>query len=147
MRFSLSIMLLLFVVSLQRKLQQEILEVQFQSIDSDEASGLKISYHAIMFAVEDYDDPSIRDLEHPVSDAKNLRDVLIEKYGFKSNNVKLLINPTESQIIQSLDSAVTTFSGIENLLVFLLVMEQRMRVLRSHIGRHQMQLKTTRPHR
>lgn len=119
MRFSLSILLLLFVGKLKAQTATEDTRgANPVATHSDEALGSEISYHALMFAVEDYDDPNIRDLEHPVADAKNLRDVIIDKYGFKPTNVRLLINPTESQIVRALDSAVNTFLGTENLLLF-----------------------------
>ncbi|HAP69447.1 MAG TPA: hypothetical protein DCR04_06935, partial [Flavobacteriales bacterium] len=111
MRCSISILLLFFVGQLTAQSPtEETRGANPIATNSDEALGQEISYHAIIFAVEDYEDPNIRDLEHPVTDAKNLRDVLIDKYGFESDNVDLLINPTESQIIQSLDAAVKTFT-------------------------------------
>jgi len=75
-------------------------------------------YYALIIGVQDYRDPSINDLDQPVSDAKKLYDVLIKNYSFSSYNIKFLKNPTKLQITGALDTYSNIITKKDNLLIF-----------------------------
>lgn len=76
------------------------------------------TYHALLIAVNDYDDNSINDLDQPVKDAEKLYDVLINEYLFEKVNVTLLKNPQREEIINALDRLEGTIEETDNLLIF-----------------------------
>jgi len=78
----------------------------------------KRNYHALVIAVQDYEDPEMLDLDHPVSDAQSLISVLIDKYSFGQDNVNFLRNPTRSEVIDQLDEYSSQLGVNDNLLVF-----------------------------
>jgi len=50
--------------------------------DNDELTNIG-EYHALIIGIQDYDDPSINDLDNPITDAEKLYSVLSSKYNFK----------------------------------------------------------------
>lgn len=78
----------------------------------------KRKYHALIIGVEEYLDDEIDDLDHPVSDAQQLSDVLINYYSFNEEDVVLLQNPKREHIIEELDRLSDTVAETENLLIF-----------------------------
>ena len=75
-------------------------------------------YYALIIANQDYLDENIRDLNFPISDAKELADVLIKKYNFSKENTSILENPGESQLISEFDKLANIVTDKDNLLVF-----------------------------
>jgi hypothetical protein len=75
-------------------------------------------YHALVIAVNEYEDTRIRQLTNPVRDAENLISVLTRKYGFRSSNIRFLRNPTRAEIIAAFTVLQRTLRGNENVLVF-----------------------------
>jgi len=59
------------------------------------------SYYALIIAVEDYD--NLPDLRNPINDGKRLKDVLVNNYTFKAENIEILENPTKTRIEKVLD--------------------------------------------
>jgi hypothetical protein len=76
------------------------------------------TYHALLIAAKDYKDPSITDLTFPVSDAQKLKEVLQNKYAFAPQNVKLLPNPTRSELLAALGRYSEQLTDKDNLLIF-----------------------------
>ncbi len=72
-------------------------------------TSTKSNYYALMIAVEEYDDPAINPLNDPsnrnigpVAELRSLKKVLSTEYNFPESNVKFLVNPNKSDIINSL---------------------------------------------
>ena len=74
-------------------------------------------YHALLIAVEDYNDRSINDLDYPIQDAERLRAVLLEQYTFKRENIHFLKNPTRRDILKQLGELRGLDEG-DNLLIY-----------------------------
>ena len=81
------------------------------SIDSSQ-------YHALIIAVEEYDDPNILDLEYPINDAQRFKDVLINHYNFNKENVRLMKNPKKQEVEDALDDLDERINDNDNLLIF-----------------------------
>lgn len=78
----------------------------------------KGEYHALVIAVEEYDDAAIAPLSEPVNDAYKLVDVLSNTYNFRKSNITMLLNPTKADIIGILHQMRTTITSDDNLLIF-----------------------------
>ena len=76
------------------------------------------NFHALLIAVENYTNPDYTDLDQPVSDATQLRDVLVQQYRFEPANVTLLEDPDEEQILGSLGQLRNKVSDRDNVLIF-----------------------------
>lgn len=74
-------------------------------------------YHALLIAVEDYEDDGI-DLDYPVQDAEKLREVLTSNYTFEQENVTLLKNPDRRALMQTFLDFRRTLAKDDNLLIF-----------------------------
>ena len=74
-------------------------------------------YHALLIAVEQYDDDKVDDLVYPVSDAQKLKQIL-KNYSFRESNIKLLENPMRSTILLELGELRKRLSKDDNLLIF-----------------------------
>ena len=78
-------------------------------------------YYALLIGVSDYNDASnVPDLEGlPTKDAQDLKDVLVNKYNFKNENVVLLNNsPTENQILREFVKLRQKVTNKDNVLIF-----------------------------
>jgi len=94
-----------------------------RTIPNEEATALmtalqKRNYYALIIGINDYKDERIVDLENPVPDAKELRDVLLKHYDFKDENTQLLSNPTRSMIIDSFDALSQKAGERDQVLIF-----------------------------
>lgn len=74
--------------------------------------------YAVLIAEKDYDDPNFVDLTAPISDADDLKNILVGKYDFTENNVIMLNNSKREVIIDTLDKIYKMLSDNDNLLVF-----------------------------
>lgn len=59
-----------------------------------DAPAVEHTYHALLIAVEEYEDPAITPLSEPMKDALALKEVLETKYVFEKENINILKNPT-----------------------------------------------------
>ncbi len=77
-------------------------------------------YYALLIGVSDYGDGAITDLGGlPTKDAKDLGDVLINKYSFKKENVIILNNsPKANDIIKEFSKLKKKVTNKDNVLVF-----------------------------
>jgi hypothetical protein len=87
-------------------------EIIFRGLSS------KTRYYALLIGIDEYDDPTIDDLDNPVSDAKKLRNTLVSMYAFDAENVTLKENATREDIIMALDELAGKITPDDNLLVF-----------------------------
>jgi len=77
-------------------------------------------YYALIIGVQDYIDPEINDLDYPINDANELRDVLVNNYTFSKENVKVLENPDKDKIEEELEilTGKLSLDQDDNVLVF-----------------------------
>ena len=75
-------------------------------------------YYALVIAVQEYDDPNINDLDHPIRDATRFIDVIESDYNFHKENVKFLENPTKADIIGTLHHMRDQITNEDNLLIY-----------------------------
>jgi len=75
-------------------------------------------YHALVIAVQEYEDPNINDLDHPVSDATRFIDVISNEYNFQKEHIKFMQNPTKADIIGTLHKMRSEVSSEDNLLIY-----------------------------
>jgi len=94
--------------------------VSYISESSITSGELKISgsYYALLIGINDYQDPQLPNLDHPVKDAESLYDVLVSQYMFDPQNVMLLKNVTRSDINDALDLLAQKITPEDNLLIF-----------------------------
>lgn len=78
-------------------------------------------YYALLIGVSEYNDASnVPDLEGlPTKDAQDLRDVLVNKYNFESQNIVMLNNsPTENEILKEFVKLKKKVTAKDNVLIF-----------------------------
>ncbi|HMI01220.1 MAG TPA: tetratricopeptide repeat protein [Pedobacter sp.] len=81
-------------------------------------SEIKPQYHAILIASQDYTDASIPDLENPVRDAQDLKNILESKYTFNRDNIDTLFNRSREDILQSIVQKCNVLTQNDNLIIF-----------------------------
>jgi hypothetical protein len=74
-------------------------------------------YFAVIVGISKYDSSNL-DLDKPVKDALEMKNILTKNYEFDESNVYVLLNPTRQQIILSLYSLRKKITPIDNLLIF-----------------------------
>jgi len=99
------------------ELKGDLSNSDFIVSDKHELIGLG-EYYALIIGVQDYDDPSINDLDNPIQDAEKIYSVLSEKYNFKQENITFLKNPTNNKITLSMEYYFDNLSENDNLLIF-----------------------------
>lgn len=80
---------------------------------ADPAQG---RYVALLFAAEGYE--HWHPLDRPIDDARALQAILTKQYLFAEADVKLVIDPTRDDIINSLDQLSSTLGENDNLLIY-----------------------------
>jgi len=75
-------------------------------------------YYALIIAVEDYNDPSITDLDQPISDADKLYRIISSRYTFNQEDITYLKNPTKADIIGTLHKMRGKIKEDDNLLIY-----------------------------
>ena len=76
------------------------------------------TYYALVIAVQDYDDPNINDLDHPIKDASKFIDIIQSDYNFKKENIQFMKNPTKADIIGKLHNMRSQVTPEDNLLIY-----------------------------
>jgi len=77
-------------------------------------------YHALIIGVSKYQNVSagLPNLDMPVHDAKQLSQLLVEKYAFDKKDVHVLTNATREEIINQFDHLAEAVGEKDNLLIF-----------------------------
>jgi len=75
-------------------------------------------FHALLIAANDYVDPKIADLENPVKDATELKNILQANYTFAPKNIETLYNKSREEIMQALVLKSNAMGENDNLLIF-----------------------------
>jgi WD40 repeat protein len=78
----------------------------------------KRGYYALLIGVNEYQHPDINDLDNPIRDAESLYNVLTTRYTFEKENMTFLKNPTQAEIITTLDELSRELTSTDNLLIF-----------------------------
>lgn len=76
------------------------------------------TYYALVIAVQDYADPNINDLKHPIRDASRFIDVISSDYNFNEKNIEFMKNPTRADIIGKLLEMRGKVTPEDNLLIY-----------------------------
>jgi hypothetical protein len=76
------------------------------------------AYYGLIIGVDEYEDPGLVDLDHPVTDATMLYSTLIGNYLFETENITLLKNPTRAEIILKFDELSQRLTRKDNLVIF-----------------------------
>ena len=97
--------------------RNQISNSDFIVFDDDDLTNIG-DYYALIIGIQDYDDPSINDLDNPIQDAEKLYSVLSSKYNFKQENITFLKNPTNNEITLSMEYYFDNLSENDNLLIF-----------------------------
>jgi len=104
-------------VYVQFSLNGQIFKSEIRTIEYNPNKKLS-NYHALLIAVQDYNDLGIKDLSKPIQDAKLLRNVLLKEYTFDSSSVTLLSNPTKETIINEMIKLQGELGENDNLLIY-----------------------------
>jgi WD40 repeat protein len=78
----------------------------------------KGKYFALLIGINDYQYDEITDLDNPIKDAESLYNVLLTRYTFEKDNITFLKNPTQGEIIMTLDELGRKLTTNDNLLIF-----------------------------
>ncbi|MFC2111788.1 caspase domain-containing protein [Bacteroidota bacterium] len=78
----------------------------------------KGEYYGLIIGIDNYNDPDLVDLDHPITDATLLYSTLIGNYMFEPENLILLKDPTRADIIENLDILSYRLTENDNLLIF-----------------------------
>jgi len=73
-------------------------------------------YYALIIGVENYQ--YFEPLDNPITDAGKVKDILVSKYDFNAENVKLLANPSRADILDEMDELASKITINDNLLIF-----------------------------
>lgn len=75
-------------------------------------------YYALLIAVENYASQEINRLDHPISDAMRVGEILKQHYTFDEQNITLLKNPDRKAIGRAFNELRKKLTDKDNLLVF-----------------------------
>ena len=78
----------------------------------------KVKNYALIIGVNNYEDPTMTDLDNPINDAETLMNTLTSLYTFDKANIMVLKDPKRDNIIDALDHFSETVSEKDNLLIF-----------------------------
>ncbi|WKZ61315.1 MAG: caspase family protein [Cyclobacteriaceae bacterium] len=94
--------------------------VQAQAVPKTEVTSTALidRFHALIIGIDEYQDPKITSLSEAIKDATALKDVLIEQYTFKDENIIFLKNPTYEEIIITFEELSRNIGPGDLLLIF-----------------------------
>jgi hypothetical protein len=93
-------------------------ESKFIMVVQREEKMIQGGYHALVIAVQDYEDANVNSLQYPIQDAQNLVSTLSTYYNFDEKNISFLKNPNRSSIIKTFDEFAKKLTEEDNLLIF-----------------------------
>ncbi|NJM15223.1 MAG: caspase family protein [Bacteroidales bacterium] len=98
---------------------EEHVTLEYSKAGTSSSIGTSIgSYYALIFAVNEYQDEEITDLDNPVQDGQRLYNVLTTKYNFDASKVTFYKNPTRSEMIVALERLSKEITPDDNLIIF-----------------------------
>lgn len=83
-----------------------------------EKISAEATYYGLIIGINDYRDKDISDLSNPISDAGDLKKVLVDLYQFQEENIRFLKDATRADIIRTLDELAHLITPEDNLLIF-----------------------------
>ncbi len=89
-----------------------------ESVVNGDELEFKGDYYGLIIGIDNYSDPDLIDLDHPITDATLLYSTLIGNYMFEPENLTLLKDPTRADIIKSLDILSNQLTPNDNLILF-----------------------------
>ncbi len=89
-----------------------------KSLLADAESSKTRRNYALLIGVQEYQDPAIVSLIEPLNDAKQLKEILIDKYTFDSADVTILTNPTFEELNVAFDDLSHRITPNDNLVIF-----------------------------
>ncbi|MGK0289078.1 MAG: hypothetical protein ACI86H_000502 [bacterium] len=78
----------------------------------------QVRYQALLIGVSQYENAYWETLKNPIRDVKKIRDVLIQQYQFKKEDVLVLENPTFGNIIQTFRKLKKSVDQNTHLLIY-----------------------------
>jgi len=96
--------LTLTLALLQAPVAERGIGVEGQALDTAPSSTTYGRRHALVVGIDAYEDPAYPDLGYAVADAQAVAKILIEKYGFAPDDVRLILN--EDATRDALDEAL-----------------------------------------
>jgi hypothetical protein len=75
-------------------------------------------YYALLIGINNYSDPTIKELDYALRDAKKFYQVITSKYTFEAQNVRFIQNATYENIITALDYFAKIVQPSDNFLIF-----------------------------
>ncbi|MBC8110346.1 MAG: caspase family protein [Verrucomicrobia bacterium] len=94
------------------------LSVNIEDIDMSAIGTMDGKNYALIIAVEDYSDRTIKKLDQPVPDATRLQKTLHTYYTFDPQYTVLLKNPRRTDIILAFEKMAAAITEKDNLLIF-----------------------------
>ncbi|RMG88709.1 MAG: caspase family protein, partial [Bacteroidetes bacterium] len=84
-----------------------------------ENTGLRTN-HLWIIGIDIYEDPDIPNLDHPVREVQDFRDLMLSDFQFEEKNVRFLLNEnaTKSGILNGFDHYLSTLTDADNLLLY-----------------------------
>lgn len=95
-----------------------IVNLKPQNIVVETPTPATHKYYGLLIAIEDYQDPAIMQLTEPLKDVANLKEVLVEKYTFKEEDVTVLKNPTFEELHVAFEELNKKVKPTDMLLIF-----------------------------
>lgn len=107
-------------IAMDETIRDQILTIDFTPIELtlEDRIVAESNYYALIIGINEYEDESIMDLDHPIRDAENLYLTLTEHYTFNQFNTRLLKNPGRVAIIDELDRLSEVVTPNDNVLIF-----------------------------
>jgi hypothetical protein len=93
----------------------DITDLDFDYADLKDIDG---QWYGLFIGIGQYQDKSYKFLDRPIKDAHKLHEVLTSLYNFKSENTRILDNPTRKQIIDNINEFSKKLTPKDNLLIF-----------------------------
>ena len=75
-------------------------------------------YYGLIIGIDEYQDPRINKLDHPINDAERFYNVLVNKYTFNPENIIFLKNPSRMEMIMAFETYSKKITNKDNLLIF-----------------------------
>lgn len=110
----------LYLVAMSAENQTDELNfiVEFHPSSESAAEDISGKFFALIIGINDYADTRIGSLDHPVSDAEKVYDVLTRRYTFEKENIRLLRNATHDEINDALDYFARIIKPTDSFLIF-----------------------------